>query len=28
MTAYFCARYENPKGDAGEWGPIVSAIAT
>jgi hypothetical protein len=28
MTAYFCARYENPKGDAGDWGPIVSTIAT
>jgi hypothetical protein len=24
MTAYFCARYENQKGDVGEWGPIVS----
>jgi hypothetical protein len=26
MTAYFCARYENGKGEAGKWGPIVSAI--
>jgi hypothetical protein len=26
MTAYFCARYENQKGDVGKWGPMVSAI--
>lgn len=26
MTAYFCARYENGKGEAGGWGPVVSAI--
>ncbi|MDR1325218.1 MAG: hypothetical protein LBK00_04195 [Treponema sp.] len=26
MTAYFCSRYENGKGDAGGWGPIVSAV--
>jgi hypothetical protein len=25
-TAYACARYENGKGDAGPWGPVVSAI--
>ncbi|MDR1898224.1 MAG: hypothetical protein LBR10_15715, partial [Prevotellaceae bacterium] len=24
MTAYFCARYENQKGEAGNWGRIVS----
>jgi hypothetical protein len=24
--AYFCLRYENSKGQAGQWGPIVSAI--
>ena len=23
---YFCLRYENSKGKAGQWGPIVSAI--
>jgi hypothetical protein len=28
MIAYFCARYENPKGEGGAWGPIVSTIAT
>jgi hypothetical protein len=27
MTAYFCARYENQKGDAGAWGPIVKIVA-
>jgi hypothetical protein len=27
MTAYFCARYENQKGDVGEWGPVVWIIA-
>ena len=26
MTAYFRARYENGKGEAGKWGPIVSAV--
>jgi hypothetical protein len=26
MTAYFCARYENTSGFAGEWGPVVWAI--
>jgi hypothetical protein len=26
MTAYFCSRYENDKGEAGVWGPVVSAV--
>jgi hypothetical protein len=26
MTVYFCACYENRKGDAGKWGPVVSAV--
>jgi hypothetical protein len=26
MTAYFCARYENQKGERGSWGTVVSAI--
>jgi hypothetical protein len=26
MTAFFCARYENQKGDFGTWGPCASAI--
>jgi hypothetical protein len=26
MTAYFCARYENGKGEAGKWGPVASAV--
>jgi hypothetical protein len=26
MTAYFCARYENQKGQHGAWGAVVSAI--
>jgi hypothetical protein len=26
MTACFCSRYENGKGEAGKWGPVVSAI--
>jgi hypothetical protein len=26
MTAYFCSRYENQKGDTGKWGPVVSAV--
>jgi hypothetical protein len=26
MTAYFCSRYENGKGDFGKWGPVASAI--
>ena len=25
-TVYFCLRYENSKGKAGPWGPMVSAI--
>jgi hypothetical protein len=28
MTVYFCARYENQKGQHGAWGPVVSAIIT
>jgi hypothetical protein len=27
MTAYFCARFENQKGEAGEWGPIVCIVS-
>jgi hypothetical protein len=26
MTAWFCARYENGKGEAGKWGPVVQAV--
>jgi hypothetical protein len=26
MTAYFCSRYENQKGEAGEWGRIISIV--
>ena len=26
MTAFFCARYENQKGQHGAWGPVVSAV--
>ena len=26
MTAYFCSRYENGKGEAGNWGPVVPAV--
>jgi hypothetical protein len=26
MTVYFCARYENQKGEYGSWGAVVSAI--
>ena len=26
MTAYVCCRYENRKGEAGQWGPVVSTI--
>ncbi|MDR2795078.1 MAG: hypothetical protein LBB47_00010 [Spirochaetaceae bacterium] len=26
MTAWFCARYENQKGEHGNWGPVASAI--
>jgi hypothetical protein len=26
MTAYVCCRYENSKGEAGQWGPVASAI--
>jgi hypothetical protein len=25
-TAYFCIRYENAKGDTGDWGPVFSAV--
>jgi hypothetical protein len=25
-TVYFCLRYENPSGEAGEFGPILSAV--
>jgi hypothetical protein len=24
--AFFCMRYENSKGQAGQWGPVVSAV--
>ena len=26
MTAFFCARYENQKGQHGSWGAVVSAV--
>ena len=26
MTAYVCCRYENQKGDMGDWGPLASSI--
>jgi hypothetical protein len=26
MTVYVCCRYENAKGEAGNWGPVVSAV--
>jgi hypothetical protein len=26
MTVYICARYENQKGDEGQWGPAAQAI--
>ncbi|MDR0410430.1 MAG: hypothetical protein LBH75_00440 [Treponema sp.] len=26
MMAYFCARYENGKGEEGQWGPVASAV--
>ena len=26
MTAFFCARYENQKGEHGPWGPVASAV--
>ncbi|MDR0374455.1 MAG: hypothetical protein LBH85_01850 [Treponema sp.] len=26
MTAFFCARYENQKGEYGAWGPCASAV--
>jgi hypothetical protein len=26
MTAYICCRCENAKGEAGQWGPVASAI--
>ena len=25
-TAYFCIRYENSKGQAGAWGPMIAAV--
>lgn len=25
-TAYFCARYENQRGEHGAWGPVASAV--
>jgi hypothetical protein len=27
MAAYFCARFENQKCDADDWGPIVEIVA-
>jgi hypothetical protein len=26
MTAYVCCRYENQKGEVGQWGPVASAV--
>jgi hypothetical protein len=26
LTVYVCCRYENQKGDEGQWGPVVSSI--
>jgi hypothetical protein len=26
MTVYICCRYENAKGQVGDWGPVVSAV--
>jgi hypothetical protein len=26
MTTYVCCRYENRKGEAGQWGPVASAV--
>ena len=26
MTAFVCCRYENQKGDEGDWGPVISAV--
>jgi hypothetical protein len=26
MTAYVCCRYENGKGETGQWGPVASAV--
>jgi hypothetical protein len=26
MTVYVCCRYENGKGEAGQWGPVAQAI--
>ena len=26
MTVYICSRYENQKGEAGQWGPVASVI--
>jgi hypothetical protein len=28
MTAYYCSRYENEKGDTGNWGPTALAVVT
>jgi hypothetical protein len=25
-TVYVCCRYENAKGDEGQWGPVASAV--
>jgi hypothetical protein len=26
MIAYVCCRYENGKGEEGQWGPVASAV--
>jgi hypothetical protein len=26
MTVYVCGRYENQKGQVGQWGPVASAV--
>jgi hypothetical protein len=26
MTVYVCCRYENRKGEAGQWGPVSSVV--
>jgi hypothetical protein len=26
MTVWVCCRYENQKGEVGQWGPAVSAV--
>jgi hypothetical protein len=28
MSAYVCCRYENQKGQTGQWGPVASAVIT